>query len=117
MIHNNISEFKLYHVIFLIYSFLFYTILNTYLKKKSYFSKHWVIEGLNRRLIEGLRKCIINKNNLYQQTLKKNNYVSYKSIYKKYKNCLLKIINKAEYYYYSHYFITNRNNPIKYGIK
>ena len=30
---------------------------------------------------------------------------------KKYKNYLSKIINKAERYYYSQYFITNRNNP------
>ena len=57
----------------------------------------------------GPTKCIIKKNKLYK-SLKKNNSVFNETIYKKYKNCLLKIIIKAELYYYSYYFITNRNN-------
>ena len=58
----------------------------------------------------GLKKCIIKKNKLYQN-LKKKHSVSNETIYKKYRNCLSKIINKAERYYYNQYFITNRNNP------
>ena len=123
MTQNNISEFKLYllnynwsslyridnaHHAFDLFISTLENSKQKFLSKKKIYTKN---SYLNKPwLIEGLKKCIIKKNKLYQN-LKKKHSVSNETIYKKYKNCLSKIVNKAERYYYSQYFITNRNNP------